>query len=86
MKKLITIGYVVALIASGFGFSNAETMNVSTDAPRYPNSQELCQIGVEMFRDGVGIQDVVEALKSSPIHVEDKLIIINCFIAEKGKV
>ena len=86
MKKLITIGYVTALVMSGIGFAKADNITVSVNEMRYPNSHELCQIGVDMFRDGVGINDVLEALKSSPIHVEDKLIIINCFIAERDKV
>lgn len=84
MKKLITIGYIAAVIASGIGFAKADTIEVSVSAPTI-NSVQLCNLGVEMFYDGVDINSLVEALKESQLHVEDKLIVVNCFIEEMKK-
>lgn len=79
MRKLITTGYIAALLASGIGFAKADTIKVSVSAPAI-NSVQFCNLGVEMFYDGVDINSLVEALKESQLHVEDKLIVVNCFI------
>ena len=85
MKKLITIGYIAAVLAYGVGFAKADTIKVSVSAPTI-NSVQLCNIGVELFRDGIDINSLVEALKASKLDTEDKLIVVNCFFAEMKKV
>ncbi|QXV76194.1 hypothetical protein bas01_0063 [Escherichia phage AugustePiccard] len=85
MKKLITIGYIAAVLASGIGFAKADTIKVSVSTPTI-NSVQLCNIGAELFHDGIDIKNLVEALKASKLDTEDKLIVVNCFIAEMEKV
>lgn len=85
MKKLITIGYIAAVLASGIGFAKADTIEVTASAPT-TNSVQLCGIGVELFYDGIDLVSLVESLKASELDVEDKLIVVNCFIAEMKKV
>lgn len=87
MKKLITSVYAAALLASGIGFANASTDTMTTTASKiaYPTSAQFCSLGQEFFHDGTPINAVVEALKESPIHKEDKLLVVQCFINEMNK-
>lgn len=87
MKKLITIGYVVAILVSGVGFAKAsnDTMTASVKSSAYPTSAQFCSLGQEFFHDGTPLNAVVEALRESPIHNEDKLLVVQCFINEMNK-
>lgn len=84
MKKLITIAYIAALLASGISFAKADAIQVSVSAPTI-NSVQFCNLGVELFYDGIDINSLVEALKESQLHVEGKLIVVSCFIEEMKK-
>lgn len=87
MKKLITAVYAAALLASGIGFAKAstDTMTITASQPAYPTSAQFCSLGKEFFHDGTALNSVIEALKDSPIHNEDKLIVVQCFINEMNK-
>lgn len=87
MEKLITIGYISAVLASGIGFAKASTDTMTTTASQiaYPTSAQFCGLGKEFFHDGTPMNAVIEALKESPIHNEDKIIVVQCFINEMKK-
>lgn len=87
MKKLITAIYAAALLASGIGFAKAsdDTMTITAEQLSYPTSAQFCSLGQEFFHEGTPLNAVIEALKESPIHNEDKLLIVQCFINEMKK-
>lgn len=87
IKKLITVVYAAALLASGIGFAKASgyTMRATAKQLSYPTSAQFCSLGQEFFHDGTHLNAVVEALKESPIHNEDKLLVVQCFINEMKK-
>lgn len=87
MKKLITIGYITAVLESGIGFAKASTDTMTTTASQiaYHTSAQFCSLGQEFFHDGTPMNTVIEVLKKSPIHNEDKIIVVQCFIDEMKK-
>lgn len=87
MKKLITAVYATALLVSGIGFAKAssDTITVTVNQSVYPTSAQFCGLGQEFFHDGTPLNAVVQALKESPIHNEDKLLVVQCFINEMKK-
>lgn len=87
MKKLITVLYAAALLASGIGLAKVSTNTMTTTAKQlsYPTSSQFCSLGQEFFRDGTPLNTLIEALKESPIHNEDKLLVVQCFINEMKK-
>lgn len=87
MKNLIAAVYAAALLASGIGFAKASTDTMTTNAERlsYHTSSQFCSLGQEFFREGTPLNAVVEALKESPIHKDDKLLVVQCFINEMKK-
>ncbi|QBQ80904.1 hypothetical protein MM01_00069 [Escherichia phage vB_EcoS_MM01] len=87
MKKLITAVYAAAILASGIGFAkaSADTMTTTVNQIAYPTSAQFCSLGQEFFHDGAPLNAVIDALKESPIHNEDKLLVVQCFINEMKK-
>lgn len=87
MKKLITAIYAAALLASGIGFAkaSADTMTTTVKQIAYSTSAQFCSLGQDFFHEGTPLNSVIEALKESPIHNEDKLIVVQCFINEMKK-
>lgn len=84
MKKLIATVYAAALLASGISFAKASNDTITSNARQlsYPTSAQFCSLGQELFHEGTPLNAVIEALKESPIHNEDKLLIVQCFINE----
>lgn len=87
MKNLIAAVYAAAILASGIGFAKAITDTMPTNAERlsYHTSAQFCSLGQDLFHEGTPLKAVVEALKESPIHKDDKLLVVQCFINEMKK-
>ena len=67
------------LIATAVSFS-------IKDAKAVPNSIELCNWGKWAYANDIKLQDLVDALNSvEAMPLEDRMIIVECFVQEMAK-
>lgn len=78
MKKLITIGYIAALLASGIGFAKADTQNFAGDDDL--KSRVACEYGMQGKANGMTVNQLVKALNATQTISDDyKMVSLFCY-------
>ncbi|AFM76610.1 hypothetical protein F856_gp58 [Enterobacteria phage vB_EcoS_Rogue1] len=49
-------------------------------------SQQYCELGKEIYHEGVELRTVVDWLNHSTMNIDDKKIVLECYIVESNKV
>lgn len=49
-------------------------------------SQQYCDLGKEIYHDGVEVSTVVDWLNHSTMNIDDKKVVLECYLLEANKV
>lgn len=49
-------------------------------------SQQYCDLGKEIYHDGVQLSTVIEWLNHSTMNIDDKKVVLDCYMIEANKV
>ncbi|UGV22739.1 hypothetical protein SADIYA_50 [Escherichia phage vB_EcoD_Sadiya] len=49
-------------------------------------SHQYCELGKEIYHDGVEVNTVVEWLNHSTMNIDDKKVVLECYLVEANKV